>query len=101
MKASEKDYLQYDANTFDNEGFKVLAGRITVLAKKARFWAVSVRVVTQSLDQKETIKDYFKFETKERCMLSDLREQIKREVLDKDDYLPICLQCLVTARPML
>ena len=74
---------------------------VSKLANKPRFWAVSVRVVTQSEDKKEQIEDFFKFTTKERCLLSELREQIKREVLDKDDYLPICLQCLVTARPML
>jgi len=30
-----------------------------------------------------------------------LRDQVKKEVLDKDDYLPVCTQCLVTARVMM
>lgn len=100
MKASQKDFLQYDANTFENAGFKVMAGRIHTLAKKPRFWSVSVRVVTENYDGSDRIKDFFKFETKERCLLSDLRDQIKREVLDKDDYQPVCVECLVTARVM-
>ncbi len=28
-------------------------------------------------------------------------DQVKKEVLDKDDYLPVCTQCLVTARVMM
>lgn len=101
MKPSQTDYMQYDANTFDNEGFKVMAGRIHALAQKPRFWSVSVRVVTESRDGKQRVKDFFKFSTKERCMLSDLRDQIKKEVLDKEDYLEVCTECLVTARPMM
>ena len=78
LKPSAKHYLQYDAATFENEGFKTLNGRISQLALEPRFWSVSVKVIT-----------------------SDLRDQVKREVLDKDDYLPVCTQCLVTARVMM
>jgi len=56
---------------------------------------------TEIYDGFEKIKDHFNFKTSERCKLSDLREQVKKEVLDKDDYLPVCTQCLVTARVMM
>jgi len=65
------------------------------------FWSVSVKVITENFEGTEKIKDHFNFKTSERCKLSDLREQVKKEVLDKDDYLPVCTQCLVTARVMM
>lgn len=71
LKPSSKHFLQYDAATFEN------------------------------FEGTEKIKDHFNFKTSERCKLSDLREQVKKEVLDKDDYLPVCTQCLVTARVMM
>ncbi len=101
LKPSSKHFLQYDAATFENEGFKTLNGRISQLALEPRFWSVSVKVITESYDGLKKIKDYFYFKTSERCKLADLRDQVKREVLDKDDYLPVCTQCLVTARVMM
>jgi hypothetical protein len=101
LKPSAKHFLQYDAATFENEGFKTLNGRISQLALEPRFWSVSVKVVTENPEGTERIKDHFSFKTAQRCRLSDLREQIKREVLDKDDYLEVCTQCLVTARVMM
>jgi len=76
-------------------------GRISQLALEPRFWSVSVKVITENFEGTEKIKDHFNFKTSERCKLSDLREQVKKEVLDKDDYLPVCTQCLVTARVMM
>ena len=70
-------------------------------AIEPRFWSVSVKVITENFEGTEKIKDHFNFKTSERCKLSDLREQVKKEVLDKDDYLPVCTQCLVTARVMM
>ena len=101
LKPSTKHFLQYDAATFESEGFKTLNGRISQLALEPRFWSVSVKVITESYDGLKKIKDHFNFKTSERCKLSDLRDQVKREVLDKDDYLPVCTQCLVTARVMM
>lgn len=98
---SKEHYLQYDAATFENEGFKTLQGRVSQLALEPRFWSVSVVVNTENYDGTGKIKDHFSFKTKERCKLSDLRERIKREVLDKNDYAPVCTRCLVTARVML
>lgn len=101
MKPSKTHYLQYDASTFEQEGFKSLHGRISQLAQVPRFWSVSVKVMTENYDGTGKIKDHFCFKTSERCLLSDLRERIKKEVLDKDDYAPVCTECLVTARVML
>ena len=41
LKPSSKHFLQYDAATFENEGFKTLNGRISQLALEPRFWSVS------------------------------------------------------------
>ena len=101
LKPSTTHFLQYDAATFEHEGFKTLSGRISQLALEPRFWSVSVKVVTENFEGTEKIKDHFNFKTSERCKLSDLRDQVKKEVLDKDDYLPVCTQCLVTARVMM
>ena len=100
LKPSKTHYLQYDASTFENEGFKTLHGRVSQLAQEPRFWSVSVKVITENHDGTNRIRDHFNFKTDERCKLSDLRDRIKKEVLDKDDYAPVCTECLVTARVM-
>lgn len=100
LKQSRTHFLQYDAATYDNEGFKTLHGRIGQLAQNPRYWSVTVRVTTENEDTTGRIVDSFTFKTAERCILSDLRERIKSEVLDKDDYAPVCVECLVTARVM-
>ena len=46
LKPSSKHFLQYDAATFEHEGFKTLNGRISQLALEPRFWSVSVKVIT-------------------------------------------------------
>ncbi len=78
LKPSAKHYLQYDAATFEQEGFKTLNGRISQLALEPRFWSVSVKVITENYEGTEKIKDHFNFKTSERCKLSDLRDQVKR-----------------------
>jgi hypothetical protein len=98
---SDKHFLEYDASTFENEGFKTLHGRISQLAMQPRYWCVTVKVLTENYDGTGQIKDEFNIKTKTRYMLSDLRDYIKKLVLDKDDYLPVCTQCLVTARVMM
>ena len=50
LKPSATHFLQYDAATFENEGFKTLNGRISQLALEPRFWSVSVKVITESYD---------------------------------------------------
>ena len=50
LKPSATHFLQYDAATFENEGFKTLNGRISLLALEPRFWSVSVKVITESYD---------------------------------------------------
>ena len=101
LKPSAKHYLQYDAATFEHEGFKTLNGRISQLALEPRFWSISVNVRTENYDGTGEVKDHFNFKTSERCKLSDLRDYIKKLVLDKEDYAPVCTQCLVTARVMM
>ena len=50
LKPSTTHFLQYDAATFEHEGFKTLNGRISQLALEPRFWSVSVKVITESYD---------------------------------------------------
>ena len=59
LKPSATHFLQYDAATFENEGFKTLNGRISQLALEPRFWSVSVKVITESYDGLKKIKDHF------------------------------------------
>ncbi len=90
LKPSAKHFLQYDAATFESEGFKTLNGRISLPAIEPR-WSVSVKVITENFEGTEKIKDHFNFKKLPSvAKLSDLRDQVKKEVLDKDDYLPVC-----------
>jgi len=101
LKPSKKHYLQYDAATFEHEGFKTLNGRVSQLALEPRFWSVSVVIKTENYDGTGKIKDHFSFPSKKRCKLEGLREEIKEEIYKKKDYAPVCTQCLVTARVMM
>ena len=48
LTPSTKHFLQYDAATFEHEGFKTLNGRISQLALDPRFWSVSVKFITEN-----------------------------------------------------
>ena len=104
LKPSATHFLQYDAATFENEGFKTLNGRISQLALEPRFWSVSVKVVTETVDVYRVLS---LFQVNDPCIQHAIKkllcagDQVKKEVLDKDDYLPVCTQCLVTARVMM
>lgn len=101
MKPSKKDYLRYDAQRYEKEGFIEVEGRVRDLAQEPRYWQVTATARTQDADGTERRKHHFKFTTSRRYRLSELAPVINDRIHQEDDYLPDCLSVMVVARVML
>ena len=101
LKPSKSDFLRYDAQRYEKDGFTEVSGRVRELAQKPRFWQVTATAKTKSADGLEQRKHHFKFRTEQRYKLSELATVINERIHAEEDFLPDCLSVMVVARVML
>lgn len=101
MNPSKRDFLRYDAQRYEQDGFIEVSGRVRDLAQKPRFWQVTATARTQDADGTERRKHHFKFRTERRYKLSELAPVINDRIHQEDDFLPDCTSVMVVAKVML
>jgi hypothetical protein len=101
LRPSKRDYLRYDAQTYEQQGFIEVRGRVRELAQSPRYWQVTATARTQDPATGEQRKHHFKFKTNQRCKLSELSPVINERIHEEEDFLPDCLSVMVVARVML
>lgn len=50
LKPSKNHFLRYDAQTYAENGFIEVSGKVRELAQKPRFWQVTATAITQDKD---------------------------------------------------
>lgn len=100
MLKPSKNFVCYDAQTFEEEGFIQVSGKVRKMAEKPRYWSVYVSVLTQDPDKEEVQKKEFGFKTPSRFMLSELAPIVNERIHLDDDYLPDCISVMVCAKIM-
>ena len=101
MTPSSKDFLCYDAQRYETDGFIEVSGRVRELAQSPRFWQVTATAKTQDPATGEQRKHHFKFKTNQRYKLSELAPIINERIHEEEDFLPDCLSVMVVARVMI
>ena len=94
-------FVRYDAQTYDQDGFIEVAGRVRQLAQKPRYWQVTATCKTQDPATGEVQKKHFKFQTADRFRLSELAPIVNDQIHADDDYLPDCISVMVKATVLL
>lgn len=100
IKPSKKHFLRYDAQTYDENGFIEVSGKVRELAQKPRFWQITATAKTQDPKTGEQQTKHFKFKPTERLKLSELAPLINDFIHAGDDFLPDCISVMVCARVM-
>lgn len=100
MKPSSH-FVRYDAQTYSENGFIEMAGRVRDLAQEPRYWQVTATCKTQDPATGEQRKHHFKFRTNDRYKLSELAPIINDRIHEEEDFLPDCLSVMVVARVMI
>lgn len=93
--------MRYDAQTYEQQGFIEVRGRVRELAQTPRFWQVTATARTQDPATGEQRKRHFKFKTNQRYKLSELSATINERIHQEEDFLPDCLSVMVVARVMI
>ncbi len=102
LRPSKKDYLYYDAQRYEEDGFIEVSGRVRALASsKPRYWQITATARTKNADGTERRKHHFKFRTESRYTLSELAPIVNDQIHSDEDYLPDCESVMVVARVML
>ena len=92
--------IRYDVQTYEENGFLEVKGRVRELAQEPRYWKVTATARTQDPDTGELAKHRFEFVTHDRAKLSELSQLINERIHAEDDFLPDCLSVMVVARVM-
>lgn len=102
MTPSKKDFVRYDAQQYEQDGFIEVSGRVRAMAaSKPRFWQITATARTQDPATGEQRKHHFKFKTNDRYKLSELAPLINDSIHQEEDFLPDCLSVMVVARVMI
>ena len=100
MLKPSNNFVLYDAQTYEKDGFIKVSGKVRKLALKPRFWQVSATAKTQDPSTGEVQEKHFKFNPDDRFMLSELAPIINNHIHEDEDYLPDCISVMVCARVM-
>ncbi len=100
MLKPSNNFVLYDAQTYEKDGFIKVSGKVRKLALKPRFWSVTATAKTQNPKTGEIQKKHFNFKTPDRFMLSELAPIINNHIHEGDDFLPDCISVMVCARVM-
>jgi len=98
LKPSKRHFLIYDAQTFEESGFIKVAGNVSQMAQKPRFWQVTATPITT--DGKQLDRTHIKFTTPSRVKLSELAPIINEHIFSLDGFLEKCVSVIVCARVM-
>ena len=100
MLKPSNNFVLYDAQTYEKDGFIKVSGRVRKLALKPRFWQVSATAITQDPKTNERQRKNFKFQTSDRFKLGELAPIVNERIHEDEDYLPDCISVMVCARVM-
>ena len=100
MLKPSNNFVLYDAQTYEKDGFIKVSGRVRKLALKPRFWQVSATAITQDPKTNERQRKNFKFQTSDRFKLGELAPIVNERIHEDEDYLPDCVSVMVVARVM-
>ena len=100
MLKPSNNFVLYDAQTYEKDGFIKVSGRVRKLALKPRFWQVSATAITQDPKTNERQRKNFKFQTSDRFKLGELAPIVNERIHEDEDYLPDCVSVMVCARVM-
>ena len=100
MLKPSNNFVLYDAQTYEKDGFIKVSGRVRKLALKPRFWQVTATAITQDPKTNERQRKNFKFQTSDRFKLGELAPIVNERIHEDEDYLPDCISVMVCARVM-
>ncbi len=100
MLKPSNNFVLYDAQTYEKDGFIKVSGNVRKLALKPRFWQVTATAKTQDSKTGEVQEKHFKFNPDDRFMLSELAPIINNHIHEGDDFLHDCISVMVCARVM-
>jgi hypothetical protein len=101
LRPSKRDYLRYDAQKYEKEGFIEVSGRVRDLAQKPRYWKITATARTRDPETGERMKHHFNIKADDRYTLSELAPIVNDRIHAEEDYLPDCESVMVVARVML
>jgi len=101
LRPSKRDYLRYDAQRYEQEGFIEVSGRVRDLAQKPRYWKITATARTRDPETGEAMKHHFNIKANGRYLLSELAPVVNEQIHAEEDYLPDCESVMVVARVML
>ena len=100
MLKPSNNFVLYDAQTYEKDGFIKVSGKDRKLAQKPRFWQITAKAITQDPVTHEQQAKHFKFTTPERFTLNELSPVVNERIHADDDFLPHCISVMVCARVM-
>jgi len=101
LRPSKRDYLRYDAQRYETDGFIEVSGRVRDLAQKPRYWKITATARTRDPETGERMKHHFNIKADDRYTLSELAPIVNDRIHAEEDYLPDCESVMVVARVML
>lgn len=101
LRPSKRDFLRYDAQRYETDGFIEVSGRVRDLAQKPRYWKITATARTRDPETGERMKHHFNIKADDRCTLSELAPIVNDRIHAEEDYLPDCESVMVVARVML
>lgn len=101
LRPSRRDFLRYDAQRYETDGFIEVSGRVRDLAQKPRYWKITATARTRDPETGERMKHHFNIKADDRYTLSELAPIVNDRIHAEEDYLPDCESVMVVARVML
>ncbi len=101
LRPSKRDFLRYDAQRYETDGFIEVSGRVRDLAQKPRYWKITATARTRDPETGERMKHHFNIKADDRYTLSELAPIVNDRIHAEEDYLPDCESVMVVARVML
>lgn len=98
MLKPSNNFVVYDAQKYEKDGFIKFSGRVRQLARKPRFWQVTATPITFDKDNTEKDRTHIKFVTSERTTLNDLAPIINDHIFTMDGFLEKCSSVIVCAK---
>lgn len=90
LRPSKRDFLRYDAQRYETDGFIEVSGRVRDLAQKPRYWKITATARTRDPETGERMKHHFNIKADDRYTLSELAPIVNDRIHAEEDYLPDC-----------
>lgn len=89
LRPSKRDYLRYDAQRYETDGFIEERGRVRDLAQKPRYWQITATARTRDPATGEVVKHHFNIKANGRYMLSELAPVVNEQIHAESAKLPL------------